>query len=93
MILNNRLNISYRTEHLEDMELQQFTDDCIEREIMYDAEVNEFTELTPYDGIELIDNIYREILPIYVELIQRKQKDIVIKDLRGNLTLISVIPF
>ena len=78
---------------LYDIYNQQFINDNIEREIIYDTTDNVFTELQLYDGIVVIDNIYTEILPIHVELVRLKEEDMLIKDLKGRLTLLTVMPF
>ena len=51
MILSNNLNI-----HFTECD-RIFPDNCIEREIVYDKNNNDFSELTPYDGIVTIENI------------------------------------
>lgn len=78
---------------LYDIYNQQFLNDCIEREIIYDTTDNVFTELQLYDGTVVLDNIYTEILPIHVELVRLKEEDMIIKDRKGRLTLLTVMPF
>jgi len=58
------------------------------REIFYSTHDGSFME---FDG--RIDNIYKEILPCYVYLLRTYEKDLVIKDLGGRLTEITVLPF
>lgn len=56
------------------------------REICYDPDENVYME----EGF-IIDNIYTEILPIFIELFRYKFEDLLIKDRSGNSTLLWVV--
>ena len=92
MVLESRFIVHHQDYILEDAYSLKSNDTRIEREIIYDSTDNSFIDLERYDDT-YIDNIYTEILPIHVELVRLKQEDMVIKDRRGRLTLLTVMPF
>jgi len=85
--LGNDVKNRYALHHL------YMLDDKIEREIVFDANDLTFTELLRFEGINVIENIYTEILPIHIELLHLKQEDMVVRDREGRLTLLTVMPF
>lgn len=108
MVLKHRFDVEWGVS--EEPYHKEFGDECIDREIMFGVYDNDFTEVTDDSGLKTIDNINREINPIYVELarlknkerddmyakgidVQKKNIDMVIKDRKGRLTLLSILPF
>jgi len=64
-------------------------DSVIVREIQYCPESNVFIDATNELGVDIIGNIYTQILPSHIELFLYTLEDLVIKDRDGKLTLLT----
>ena len=89
MVLESKFTLHHKDYILEDL----FNSDRIEREIVYDWSDGSFVDIQQLEGEYKINNIYTELDPLIIELVKIKEEDMIVRDKRGRLTLLSVMPF